>query len=77
MSLSFFDVQPLLILTNVRVSNSFAGAVCWSIQLLPQIYKSYKRKDTAGLSSWMLGIWVCASLSLSSFCGAFADEQEN
>lgn len=21
------------------------------------VYKSYKRKDTAGLSSWLLGIW--------------------
>lgn len=28
--------------------------MCWSVQLIPQLIKSYRRKDTAGLSAEML-----------------------
>ncbi|KAM0753229.1 hypothetical protein T439DRAFT_323864 [Meredithblackwellia eburnea MCA 4105] len=43
------------------------GAICWSVQLLPQAYKSYKRKDTMGLSSWMLAIWWFGGIFLGAY----------
>ncbi|KAM0748923.1 hypothetical protein T439DRAFT_57636 [Meredithblackwellia eburnea MCA 4105] len=43
------------------------GAVLWSIQLCPQIYKSYVKKDTRGLSASMLAIWFCSGLFLGGY----------
>lgn len=38
---------------NAAVSNTFGtlGAVCWSIQLLPQIVLNYQRHSARGLSA--------------------------
>ncbi|KIY70695.1 hypothetical protein CYLTODRAFT_337350, partial [Cylindrobasidium torrendii FP15055 ss-10] len=33
------------------------GAVCWTIQLTPQIWKSWRSKSTDGLSPYLVGIW--------------------
>ncbi|KAF7308167.1 hypothetical protein HMN09_00664500 [Mycena chlorophos] len=33
------------------------GTIFWSIQLVPQIWKSYKSKSTEGLSHWLVLIW--------------------
>lgn len=30
------------------------GTVCWTIQMIPQIWKSYRSKSTDGLSDWMI-----------------------
>lgn len=30
------------------------GAVLWSIQIIPQIWKSYRTKDTEGLSTMLM-----------------------
>ncbi|GAA5976169.1 hypothetical protein JCM5350_000338 [Sporobolomyces pararoseus] len=55
---------------NAGASNALAtlGAVCWGLQLVPQIYKSWKRKDTQGLSTLMLAVWFVSGVFLGSYC---------
>lgn len=55
---------------NAAASNALAtlGAVCWGLQLVPQIYKSWKRKDTQGLSTLMLAVWFISGIFLGSYC---------
>ncbi|GAA5871116.1 hypothetical protein JCM1840_007594 [Sporobolomyces johnsonii] len=57
-------------LANSAAENTLAtlGAVCWSIQLIPQIWKSWRRKDTAGLSTLMLFVWFVSGVFLGSYC---------
>ncbi|KAL8281406.1 hypothetical protein RQP46_006090 [Phenoliferia psychrophenolica] len=43
------------------------GAILWSFQVTPQIWKSYRRKDTTGLSARMLAIWFCSSIFLGGY----------
>ena len=31
-----------------------SGATCWSIQLIPQIVKSWRQRSTHGLSHWLV-----------------------
>ncbi|KAF7322239.1 hypothetical protein HMN09_00000700 [Mycena chlorophos] len=33
------------------------GTICWSVQMVPQIWKSYREKSTEGLSHWLVLIW--------------------
>ncbi|KAL8280141.1 hypothetical protein RQP46_007471 [Phenoliferia psychrophenolica] len=56
--------------SNAAAENALGtiGAVCWSVQLLPQVYKSWKLKNTAGLSSWMLAIWWAGGIFLGTYC---------
>ncbi|KAJ7721337.1 PQ loop repeat-domain-containing protein [Mycena maculata] len=44
------------------------GTICWSAQLVPQIWKSYRSKDTTGLSAWLV---LCWGLS-ATFLGVYA-----
>ncbi|GAA6013767.1 hypothetical protein JCM11491_005091 [Sporobolomyces phaffii] len=57
-------------LENAAASNALAtmGAVCWGLQLVPQIWKSWRRKDTQGLSTSMLAVWFVSGLFLGSYC---------
>ncbi|SJX65238.1 uncharacterized protein SRS1_16063 [Sporisorium reilianum f. sp. reilianum] len=43
------------------------GTVLWSFQLVPQIIKSYRAKDTDGLSAWLLLIWVAGSIPQGTY----------
>lgn len=43
------------------------GAICWSIQLLPQIYQNYVRKDTTGLQPTMMLLWASAGIPLGTY----------
>ncbi|KAI9638262.1 uncharacterized protein MKK02DRAFT_6739, partial [Dioszegia hungarica] len=43
------------------------GAVLRSIQIIPQIYKSYKTKSTHGLSSAFMLAWACTQLALGPY----------
>ncbi|KAI5475792.1 Cystinosin/ERS1p repeat protein [Pseudohyphozyma bogoriensis] len=43
------------------------GAVCWSVQLAPQVVKSYRLKNTAGLSANMLAIWWFGCIFLGAY----------
>lgn len=54
---------------NEAVSTVFAslGAVCWSLQIIPQIYLNHKRGKTDGFSGLMMAFWVCAGVPLGIY----------
>jgi uncharacterized protein with PQ loop repeat len=41
---------------NHAAENALAtiGAVCWSLQIVPQLVKSFREKSTHGLSMWLM-----------------------
>ncbi|KAE8445976.1 hypothetical protein EG329_012615 [Mollisiaceae sp. DMI_Dod_QoI] len=43
------------------------GAVCWSIQLIPQIIINYRRHNTIGLQRSMMLLWACAGVPLGAY----------
>ncbi|KAF7856048.1 hypothetical protein EAF04_010004 [Stromatinia cepivora] len=43
------------------------GAMCWSIQLIPQIILNYTRHHTIGLQQSMMMLWACAGVPLGAF----------
>ena len=43
------------------------GAVCWSIQLLPQILINYRRHHTTGLQPLMMLLWASAGVPLGVY----------
>ncbi|KAI0675689.1 PQ loop repeat-domain-containing protein, partial [Trametes maxima] len=43
------------------------GTVCWTIQLLPQIWYSYRMKSTEGLSEWLMLTWGIAGAFLGTY----------
>ncbi|KAK5743454.1 hypothetical protein LTR17_002629 [Elasticomyces elasticus] len=51
------------------LSNAFGtlGAVCWSVQLLPQIIMNYRRHSAEGLSSTFMLFWAFAGVPLGVF----------
>lgn len=55
--------------TNEAVSTVFAslGAVCWSVQIVPQIYLNHKRRSTDGFSGLMMILWVSAGVPLGIY----------
>lgn len=53
-----------------RCANSVLGTIgtiLWSFQLVPQIIKSYRGKDTDGLSAWLFLIWVAGSIPQGTY----------
>lgn len=55
--------------TDRIISNVFGtmGAVCWSIQLTPQIILNYRRHSASGLSSAFMLLWACAGVPLGVY----------
>lgn len=43
------------------------GAVCWSVQIIPQIYLNHKRRATDGFSGAMMMLWVSAGVPLGIY----------
>ncbi|KAL8354325.1 hypothetical protein RB601_003943 [Gaeumannomyces tritici] len=43
------------------------GAVCWSIQLIPQIVLNYRRHNTIGLQPSMMMLWAWAGIPLGVY----------
>ncbi|KAG2416052.1 hypothetical protein HFD88_007244 [Aspergillus terreus] len=43
------------------------GAVCWSVQLIPQIVINYRRHDTEGLQASMMLLWAAAGVPLGVY----------
>ncbi|KAL4256991.1 hypothetical protein AB1N83_009500 [Pleurotus pulmonarius] len=43
------------------------GAVCWTAQLLPQVWKSWREKSTKGLSPWLVLLWAISAIFLGLF----------
>ncbi|KAJ7148495.1 hypothetical protein C8R43DRAFT_1009158 [Mycena crocata] len=44
------------------------GTICWTAQMIPQVWKSWREKSTAGLSPWLVLVWGCSG----GFLGAYA-----
>ncbi|KAK6346699.1 hypothetical protein TWF696_006817 [Orbilia brochopaga] len=44
-----------------------AGAVCWSVQLIPQIIINYRRHHTTGLQPSMMLLWAAAGTPLGIY----------
>ena len=44
-----------------------AGAVCWSVQLIPQIVINYRRHNTEGLQPTMMLLWAGAGVPLGVY----------
>ncbi|KAJ6507001.1 PQ loop repeat-domain-containing protein [Mycena sanguinolenta] len=43
------------------------GTVCWTAQLVPQVWKSWREKSTEGLSPWLVLLWGISA----GFLGAY------
>ncbi|WVW83083.1 hypothetical protein I302_105101 [Kwoniella bestiolae CBS 10118] len=54
---------------NKTVENALAavGAILWTGQAFPQIYKSYRMKSTKGISPQMMIIWASSSLFFMTY----------
>ncbi|KAL6307228.1 PQ loop repeat-domain-containing protein [Sparassis latifolia] len=48
------------------------GAICWTVQLVPQIWKSWRTKSTEGLSDWFILMWSIGAV----FLGVYAVVQD-
>ena len=69
-SLSYdWSAVSLAMAGNSIVSNVFGtlGAVCWSVQLIPQIILNYRRHSAAGLSSGFMLFWASAGIPLGVY----------
>jgi len=44
------------------------GTICWTAQLVPQVWKSYREKSTQGLSEWLVLCWAISG----GFFGVYA-----
>lgn len=54
---------------NPAISRAFGilGAVCWSVQLVPQIMLNWRRHSTEGLSSTFMLFWAWAGVPLGVY----------
>lgn len=54
---------------NAVAENIFGtmGAILWTVQLIPQLLKSWRTKSTRGLSPWLVLIWSMAALPLGVY----------
>ncbi|KAH7099263.1 hypothetical protein BKA62DRAFT_621625 [Auriculariales sp. MPI-PUGE-AT-0066] len=54
---------------NAGAANGLAtlGVIFWSIQVIPQIWKSHRSKSTEGLSPWIMIIWSAAAIPLGTY----------
>lgn len=43
------------------------GTICWTAQLIPQIWKSYRSKSTDGLSDWLVFLWATSGPLLAVY----------
>ncbi|ESK97781.1 pq loop repeat protein [Moniliophthora roreri MCA 2997] len=43
------------------------GAICWTIQLIPQLWKTFRTKSTDGLSEWTMLGWGIAGGFLGTY----------
>ncbi|KAF8217092.1 PQ loop repeat-domain-containing protein [Mycena galopus ATCC 62051] len=57
-------------IVNPIAENIFGtiGTICWTVQLFPQVWKSWREKSTEGLSPWLVFLWAISS----PFLGAYA-----
>ncbi|KAJ4471496.1 PQ loop repeat-domain-containing protein [Lentinula aciculospora] len=44
-----------------------SGTICWTVQLVPQLWKTYREKDSTGLSDWMILAWSISGVFLGTY----------
>ncbi|KAF8473632.1 PQ loop repeat-domain-containing protein [Russula ochroleuca] len=54
---------------NALAENIFGtiGAILWTVQLIPQLIKSYRTKSTEGLSPWLVFLWGVAAIPVGVY----------
>ncbi|CDO69633.1 hypothetical protein BN946_scf184851.g21 [Trametes cinnabarina] len=54
---------------NAAAENALGtiGTVCWTVQLIPQIWKSWRTKSTEGLSEWLVLIWGFSGVTMGVY----------
>ncbi|KAI0642121.1 PQ loop repeat-domain-containing protein [Trametes meyenii] len=54
---------------NAAAENALGtiGTVCWTVQILPQIWKSWRTKSTEGLSEWLVLLWGFSGVPLGVY----------
>ena len=67
--IDFEALQHLRRMDNPALANAFGtlGAVCWSIQLLPQIFLNWRRHNATGLQPTMMMFWAWAGVLLGVY----------
>ena len=50
---SNLDIRELEAGTDIDSRLLVAGTICWTIQLVPQVWKSWRTKSTEGLSEYL------------------------
>ncbi|GJE91281.1 PQ-loop repeat-containing protein [Phanerochaete sordida] len=55
--------------TNAAAENVLGtiGTICWTVQLIPQVWKSWREKSTDGLSHWLVLVWGVAGAFLGVY----------
>lgn len=63
------DLLSLADMNSPAVATAFGtmGAVCWSVQLAPQIYMNWRRHSVEGLSSSFMMFWAWAGVPLGAY----------
>ncbi|KAI0288986.1 PQ loop repeat-domain-containing protein [Russula brevipes] len=54
---------------NAVAENVFGtmGAIFWTVQLIPQLLKTWRTKSTQGLSPWLVFLWGVSALPLGVY----------
>lgn len=54
---------------NALLENIFGtlGAILWTVQLIPQLIKTWRTKSVEGLSPWLVFLWGIAALPLGVY----------
>lgn len=68
-TIDFEALQHRSKMDNPALANAFGtlGAVCWSIQLLPQIFLNWRRHNATGLQPTMMMFWAWAGVPLGVY----------
>ncbi|KAG8973077.1 hypothetical protein FRB90_010010, partial [Tulasnella sp. 427] len=60
--------SPRTLTSPARSSTPISqGTICWTLQIVPQIWKSWRAKSTEGLSAWLMFIWAISGIPLGVY----------
>ncbi|KAI0358029.1 PQ-loop-domain-containing protein [Trametes cingulata] len=54
---------------NAAAENALGtiGTICWTVQLIPQVWKSWRTKSTEGLSEWLVLLWGFSGVTFAVY----------
>lgn len=61
------DKDTAMISEKAATALATVGTVCWCIQLIPQIWYNWKRKDCTGLPPLMMLLWVFSGIPFAIY----------